>query len=50
VVTGHHGERFPWPGRLDPESFVTSGFSRVSRLLRLGDTFEVYAVKKGDPV
>jgi hypothetical protein len=48
VVTGHHGERFPWPGRLAPESAVTSGFSALSRLIRLGDTFEAYAVKTRD--
>ena len=48
VVTGHHGERFPWPGRLRPDSPVTSGLSRLSRLLRLGDTFEAYAVKVRD--
>jgi 2-polyprenyl-3-methyl-5-hydroxy-6-metoxy-1,4-benzoquinol methylase len=49
VVTGHHGERFPWPGRLAPESTLSSGFSALSRLLRLGDTFEAYAVKVRDP-
>jgi 2-polyprenyl-3-methyl-5-hydroxy-6-metoxy-1,4-benzoquinol methylase len=49
VVTGHHGERFPWPGRLAPESALSSGFSALSRLLRLGDTFEAYAVKVRDP-
>lgn len=45
VVTGHHGERFPWPGRLAADSPIAAGLSRVSRLLRLGDTFEAYAVK-----
>jgi len=48
AVTGHHGERFPWPGRLAPESVITSGFTALSRLLRLGDTFEAYAVKQRD--
>jgi hypothetical protein len=45
VVTGHHGERFPWPGRLDTDSALAGGFTALSRLLRLGDTFEAYAVK-----
>ncbi len=48
VVTGHHGERFPWPGRLSPDSAIASGFSALSRLLHLGDTFEAYAVKQRD--
>ena len=48
VVTGHHGERFPWPGQLSPDSAIASGFSRLSRLLNLGDTFEAYAVKQRD--
>ncbi len=45
VVTGHHGERFPWPGRLEPDSPIAAGLSGLSRLLRLGDTFEAYAIK-----
>jgi 2-polyprenyl-3-methyl-5-hydroxy-6-metoxy-1,4-benzoquinol methylase len=41
-VTGHHPERFP--GRLPPR------LARAcSRLLGLGDTFEAYAVKIGEP-
>jgi 2-polyprenyl-3-methyl-5-hydroxy-6-metoxy-1,4-benzoquinol methylase len=48
VVTGHHGERFPWPRRMDSRSVAASGFSAVSRVLRLGDTFEAYAVKQRD--
>jgi len=47
-VTGHHGERFPWPGQLRPDSPAAAGLSRLSRLLRLGDTFEAYAVKVRD--
>ena len=46
-VTGHHPERFPGPiGRAAQRSeraFRIIAF--VSRLLRLGDTFEAYAVK-----
>ncbi len=41
-VMGHHPERFP--GRL-PAALVQA----ASRLLRLGDTFEAYAVKIGEP-
>lgn len=41
-VTGHHPERFP--PLLPPWAL-----SALSRLLRLGDTFEAYAVKIGDP-
>jgi predicted TPR repeat methyltransferase len=44
-VTGHHPERFfPGAGK-KPISIVLSLFSKV---LRLGDTFEVYAVKERD--
>jgi 2-polyprenyl-3-methyl-5-hydroxy-6-metoxy-1,4-benzoquinol methylase len=57
-VTGHHPERFP--GRL-PAFLLQAGLGAalaiamggaltiVSRLLRLGDTFEAYAVKIGEP-
>jgi SAM-dependent methyltransferase len=48
VVTGHHGERFPWPGGLAPGSAPAGVFTALSRLLRLGDTFEAYAVKVGE--
>lgn len=40
-VTGHHPERFP-PG---PRGV----YGIISRLFGLGDTFEVYAVKTGEP-
>jgi len=48
VVTGHHPERFPVLGKL-----VQSGkkcclyqlLLFISRIFRLGDTFEAYAVK-----
>jgi 2-polyprenyl-3-methyl-5-hydroxy-6-metoxy-1,4-benzoquinol methylase/spore coat polysaccharide biosynthesis predicted glycosyltransferase SpsG len=42
VVTGHHPERFPgWM------QFLGKGLlGKVSRMFGLGDTFEVYAVKK----
>jgi hypothetical protein len=53
VVTGHHPERFPWVGeRLgDPGSSYRGLLFRLtyrlSSLIGLGDTFEVYAVKPG---
>jgi SAM-dependent methyltransferase len=50
LVTGHHPERFPLIGPsltgTDPLYRFLSGFSR---LFRLGDTFEAYAVKNGAP-
>ena len=50
-VTGHHPERFPLLGSLARRSgLVYRVVAAVSRLLRLGDTFEVYAVKKPDRV
>jgi SAM-dependent methyltransferase len=48
VVTGHHPERFPLLGRFaDPAKKGTlyRFLLLISRLFRLGDTFEVYAVK-----
>ncbi|MBN1835865.1 MAG: methyltransferase domain-containing protein [Spirochaetales bacterium] len=51
VITGHHPERFPWPGGVPVGE--ASGARRVliglvkasSRLFGLGDTFELYAVR-----
>ena len=50
-VTGHHPERFPgWlPARL-PQAGLGAVLAVASRLLGLGDTFEAYAVKIGEPV
>jgi SAM-dependent methyltransferase len=48
-ITGHHPERFP--GRLParpPRAGLGAALTMVSRLLRLGDTFEAYAVKIGE--
>lgn len=42
-VTGHHPERFP--GSPEKGSLLFSIWMIVSRLLRLGDTFECYAQK-----
>lgn len=51
VISGHHPERFPLVGRFLGEPRKKSGivyglFLWISRLLHLGDTFEVYAVKE----
>jgi 2-polyprenyl-3-methyl-5-hydroxy-6-metoxy-1,4-benzoquinol methylase len=45
VVTGHHPERFPFCSGLKPGSFAYKALLALSKLLRLGDTFEVYAKK-----
>jgi 2-polyprenyl-3-methyl-5-hydroxy-6-metoxy-1,4-benzoquinol methylase len=48
VFTGHHPERFPLIGRFaDPEKkgALYCFLLFISRFFRLGDTFEVYAVK-----
>ena len=50
-ITGIHPERFPLLGRfIDPakQGFLYRLLFSVSRLFHLGDTFEVYAVKKDD--
>ncbi|MDR1986497.1 MAG: methyltransferase domain-containing protein [Treponema sp.] len=51
VISGHHPERFPLIGRLFGEvwkknSMVYGLCLWISHILHLGDTFEVYAVKK----
>jgi len=49
VVTGHHPERFPLLGAFaDPvkKGRLYRFLLFISRLFRLGDTFEVYAVKR----
>jgi 2-polyprenyl-3-methyl-5-hydroxy-6-metoxy-1,4-benzoquinol methylase len=46
VVTGHHPERFPFCSRLSAgRGIVYKTVLALSRLFRLGDTFEVYAKK-----
>jgi 2-polyprenyl-3-methyl-5-hydroxy-6-metoxy-1,4-benzoquinol methylase len=46
VVTGHHPERFPLLGRFCKTKGPAYRFLHLlSRILRLGDTFEVYAIK-----
>jgi 2-polyprenyl-3-methyl-5-hydroxy-6-metoxy-1,4-benzoquinol methylase len=44
TVTGHHPERFPFCSRLK-SGFAYNALLFLSRLFRLGDTFEVYAKK-----
>jgi 2-polyprenyl-3-methyl-5-hydroxy-6-metoxy-1,4-benzoquinol methylase len=48
IITGHHPERFPLIGVL-LRGPAFRFFSLLSRLFGLGDTFEVYAVKKAEP-
>jgi 2-polyprenyl-3-methyl-5-hydroxy-6-metoxy-1,4-benzoquinol methylase len=46
VITGHHPERFPGGSRLAGKPGpVRRFFDAISRILGLGDTFEVYARK-----
>ena len=48
VVTGHHPERFPFVGafvRPEKKTWLYRILLLASRIFRLGDTFEVYAVK-----
>jgi len=44
-VTGHHPERFPVPGA-GAGGATAAVVKHLSRLLGLGDTFEVYATKE----
>jgi 2-polyprenyl-3-methyl-5-hydroxy-6-metoxy-1,4-benzoquinol methylase len=48
VVTGHHPERFPVVGGLlkEKKGLLFSFFYLLSRIFRLGDTFELYAVRE----
>jgi SAM-dependent methyltransferase len=49
TVTGHHPERFPFIGpRLRGKGPLYRLVLAASRFFRLGDTFEVYAQKRGD--
>ena len=48
-ITGHHPERFPWMKRssgAEGRGVLSTVTLWISKLFRLGDTFEVYAVKK----
>jgi SAM-dependent methyltransferase len=48
VITGHHPERLPGSGG-SPGRFRRPVLAAVSRLAGLGDTFEIYARKIGEP-
>jgi 2-polyprenyl-3-methyl-5-hydroxy-6-metoxy-1,4-benzoquinol methylase/spore coat polysaccharide biosynthesis predicted glycosyltransferase SpsG len=45
-VTGHHPERFPLGSRLRRGGFLWKLLLLASRLFKLGDTFECYAIKE----
>ena len=45
-VTGHHPERFSLFRKFKPGGLLWKWAERASRLLALGDTFELYAVKE----
>jgi 2-polyprenyl-3-methyl-5-hydroxy-6-metoxy-1,4-benzoquinol methylase len=45
IVSGHHPERFPVFGKCARNKMVYAFLLAVSKLFKLGDTFEVYAVK-----
>jgi SAM-dependent methyltransferase len=45
-VTGHHPERFPLGGRLRKGGLLWKALLLASRLFKLGDTFECYAIKE----
>lgn len=47
VSTGHHPERFPFSEGVKPNSYGWKFRLLLSRLFCLGDTFEVYAIKRG---
>ena len=52
ISTGHHPERFPVFENKDKKqnTFLFSMLSGVSHFFNLGDTFEVYCEKIGDPL
>jgi SAM-dependent methyltransferase len=45
-VTGHHPERFPLGSRIKRGGFLWKLLLQASRLFKLGDTFECYAIKE----
>jgi len=50
AASGHHPERFPALGKFaeNKKSFLYKFLLAASKLFRLGDTFEVYAVNNGN--
>ena len=50
-ITGRHPERFPLIGRFAKDgSLLYHALLAVSSIFKLGDTFEVYAIKSGSPL
>ena len=51
VSTGHHAERFPIAKakNLQPSSLGFSLLTGISHCFSLGDTFETYCIKVGEP-
>ncbi|MEL3906520.1 MAG: methyltransferase domain-containing protein [Treponema sp.] len=47
VSIGHHPERFPGAARIKKGGFLWKALLRISKLFKLGDSMEVYAVKRG---
>jgi 2-polyprenyl-3-methyl-5-hydroxy-6-metoxy-1,4-benzoquinol methylase len=47
VITGHHPERFPF-GTKNKRTFRYAFFMALSKIFKLGDTFECYAELKAD--
>lgn len=47
VSTGHHPERFNFPFPLKKNSFFWNLLMLISKLFKLGDSMEVYAMKHG---
>ncbi len=48
VSTGHHPERFPLLETARPDSLAFKAAASASRVFRLGDTFEAYALRRSD--
>ena len=50
AVSGHHPERFPLLGKFasNPQSPLYRLLLTISKIFKLGDTFEVYAVNRGE--
>jgi 2-polyprenyl-3-methyl-5-hydroxy-6-metoxy-1,4-benzoquinol methylase len=47
-ITGHHPERFPFCSGIKKRGLAWRAIRGASRLFKLGDTFEIYAVKDKD--
>ncbi|UTC68282.1 MULTISPECIES: bifunctional glycosyltransferase/class I SAM-dependent methyltransferase [unclassified Treponema] len=47
VSIGHHPERFKWCGKLKKNGILWNIVLAISKLFKLGDSMEVYAMKQG---